>query len=617
MTKEKPRKPKLDSDDIEGMAIRQIETFFERSSMVKTYLEKTDKGPFWDGYLHIYKNATKTNENFIGAIKVQSKGKTVASFAKDKFSYPIRRVDLEAYKKEGTLYFVTQITETGKKLFYRELTPSLISNILRAHKGVEKPSVLMYVVPDDLKLVEQRLYVFKKDCEKQITAVTTNAKAYSMEELASRGIKKFTFTVPYKPVTETSLAEYLSSNEVYLYADIDPDHHTIVPIGGAPVRMNFIKSVEEDVSVGGKVYYHEYKNELTRDSIIIHIGDIVDITFPKDNDLKKAKIHYHKKATCLQGIIKEAEFILDICKNGSLKIGTQTVYVRDKKGPRLYEEMLPRWKELDAVLNMLGLQTDIDMENLSDEDGHKLDILVEMVGKGKRVKLEGLGSCIVKFEVSNIYILLWCHADESDGCMMGNFFDGTSVKCKFTEGQYLPSSIFSYLTIEQWSKVDNICYSKQLDSYKEHFVDNPYITQMANRDCLNMLHALDSIDRDSNKFEKTANNIREVLEWLKEKDAANSVTYTLNLMQLNKRLGVFTEDDTKWLRDVVENEELEPIEKAEASVLLDDYTTCMNQMKLFNSELSETFYRDPVSKWFTEEITMYLQQAIKESNIRL
>ena len=44
--------------------------------------------------------------------------------------------------------------------------------------------------------------------------------------------------------------------------------------------------------------------------------------------------------------------------------------------------------------------------------------------------------------------------------------------------------------------------------------------------------------------------------------------------------------------------------------MLDDHTTCMNQMRLFNSELSEVFYHDPVSKWFTEEITMYLQQAI-------
>lgn len=611
MVKAKNRKPKLDSDAIEGMAIRQIETYFERSMSVKTFLEKTDKGPFWDGYLHIYKNETKTNENFVGAIKVQSKGKTVATFSNDNFKYPVRRVDLEAYKKEGTLYFVTQITETEKKLFCRELTPLLISNILRAHKGTQYSSVLMYEVPDDLKLFEERLLVFKKDCEKQITAVATNAKTYTIDDLVSYGINNFSFTVPYRHIQENSLPEYLSSNEVYLYADIDSEHHTIVPIGDAPVKMTFKRMIVENISVGGKVYYYEYENELTRDHIIIRIGGIFEIIIPRDKDLNKMEIRYQKKATSLQGLIKEAEFVLDINKHQSITIGNHTINLIVRKGPHLYEQMLPKWKELDSVLNRLGLQTDIEIENLSKEDGQKLGMLVDIVGRGRKIKLKDFSTCVMNFNVSNINLLLWCYVNGNGECMMGNFFDNVSVKYKFTEDQILPSSIFSYLTSEQWAKVDNICYAKLLKSYQLHIIDNPYIMYMANCDCLNMLRALDDIDTNSNKYEKTANNIREILEWLKKEDGANSITYSLNLIQLNKRLGHISDDEKIWLHSIVDNEEFKAVFRAEASVLLDDYKRCLNLMKRFDLEAAKTFYRDPVSKWFTEEIESDLQKILK------
>lgn len=164
-------KPDLNSDDIENYGIHEIEKYFLGHRRITANLTKCDKGQFWDGALFLYKDGGKVKENYVDRASVQSKGVTVKSIKSPKYSYSIDVKDLMAYMNEGTVYFVTQISPSERKLFYRLLTPTLCHNILRAHKGNTTAAVKMYAMPDDKEGFADLLEVFCNDCKKLATAV--------------------------------------------------------------------------------------------------------------------------------------------------------------------------------------------------------------------------------------------------------------------------------------------------------------------------------------------------------------------------------------------------------------------------------------------------------------
>lgn len=114
---------------IEQWGVDAVANVLSETSTLRRFLKENDKTPLWDGDVIIYKNKNWCNENIIGKVSVQLKGKlaTKNELAKDSISYPVKIVDLVNYKKNnGTIYFVTLINKlnTAKKtIYYEALTP--------------------------------------------------------------------------------------------------------------------------------------------------------------------------------------------------------------------------------------------------------------------------------------------------------------------------------------------------------------------------------------------------------------------------------------------------------------------------------------------------------------
>ena len=110
---------------IEQWGVDAIANVLSETSTLRRFLKENDKTPLWDGAVLIYKDNNWENENIIGTVSVQAKGRlaTHKELAKDSIS-------LANYQKNfGTIYFVTLINKQkiqNKSVYYETLTPRKI-----------------------------------------------------------------------------------------------------------------------------------------------------------------------------------------------------------------------------------------------------------------------------------------------------------------------------------------------------------------------------------------------------------------------------------------------------------------------------------------------------------
>lgn len=504
----------MNSDNIEKIGIETINNYFKYSELVSTQLTQGDKGVAWDGFLNIYSNPTKSKDYYMGRVSVQSKGKVVKKDFKVKdFAYQIETKDLKIYQKEGTVYFVTQILEEKhqEKLFYRKLTPVLIANILRAHKGVDKPSVRMYPVPDDIEKMEAEMGVFMEDCHKQ--AVSAGKKTISIEEAKERGIKAFTFVASNRDRKGRSFIDYLTEQELYLYALMDEDYRIEWPVSNGPMKISARQEVPKPISVNGKVYYNSYINEIKEGEIDITIGNCVFMKFPKDGG--SASVSYKRSTTLLGESIHEAEFVLDVAKAGGLTVGDMFIGL-NVTGTLVeqYKEALPTWHDWHDVLTKLECNTDFDLSSIKEKDEDTIYDLIEMIKYKRPVVYDKADSNVYKVSVGNISLILWCYQKDDGQSMMGSLFDHTvEMHCRIGNSENVPASPFSYLEKENWQQIDNIPLDKQISYYEEMMSRNPYLFDMVCTDLFSMMAAYDGLPADSAKKSWLLGGAESVVDW--------------------------------------------------------------------------------------------------------
>lgn len=225
--------------DIEEGAILAFKNYIQGSNVISQYICENDKEPFWDGSIKLFANPKKSKDSFIGSIPVQLKGKEVAKFKPNKFRYNISVVDLKAYLNEPTIYIVCQEKNNGKDtlLFYRNLLPVTIKNLLKGKDKQNTVSVVMKPFPDSLGEFENIAKVFWADAKKQISYA--NKMPFTFEDMKKRKIKNFSFVAPSRKMSPVDVMGYLSSHNSFLYAQIDKEFNIEVPISNEIESISF------------------------------------------------------------------------------------------------------------------------------------------------------------------------------------------------------------------------------------------------------------------------------------------------------------------------------------------------------------------------------------------
>lgn len=569
-----------DTKAIEEKALNCFKNFIEDSKVISQFLKEDDKEPCWDGHLYLYAEGGRDRDHLRGRVPVQIKGTIVKKIIADKWKYRLEKADLKAYLHEPTFFIVCQIKEDSKerKLFYRELLPDLVNTLLKDMGENDSRKTLFHPLTENLKEFEEQLMVFMSNSKKMVSFADT--APLSMENAVKQGIKTFSFIAPAKFLDKLKLVKYLSTHDTYLYAQISKEYNINMPLSGGPVRFVFKKHSDDDVKVGGRVFYKGYESVIKDGRVITTIANVMTINLPLDDTTGKSSpiINVTTKAKLLKDAINEAEFILAINDVGTLSLGTLDLklaineqhYVEDMR------KNLIIMKKLDDVLNKLHVTKSLDLTSISDNQTDMIDMLINSVGKGRMVKLPETQSTLLFVEFGNLKLLLWCVVGEDGLCKVGDYFDKTiEISYKVNGKDNVKVSPFSYLQNEKlWETIDNIDYDSLVTSAQAAANEHEACYQMSNYDVLSMISASDAVKSfDEERSVKLLDEALKLNEWLIGNDSRKDMmqVHVINKMQILKRQRVLYEEEKIEVEQMIDNNDLINPINAAIYLLLDKH----------------------------------------------
>lgn len=243
--------------------------------------------------------------------------------------------------------------------------------------------------------------------------------------------------------------KYLSTHDTYLYAKISKELNIDFPIADGPMRFAFKRQENCDVRIGDRVFYHEYTNEIKDGFMNVTVGGILTMTIPLGEEERvNASVKIKTNSKYLKESIHEAEFVLALDKHKVLSFGDVDIKlgVYDNNLVEELHEKLLCWKDLQMVLDKMHVTKPFDLTAITPNQVHLINILIEALVEGKRVKIKEPENSILLFEIANVKLLLWCVADKNSECTIGDFFDGAiNISYLYQGKERINTSIYSYL----------------------------------------------------------------------------------------------------------------------------------------------------------------------------
>jgi hypothetical protein len=574
----------MDTKAIEEKAINYLKIFIEDSDVISQYIDDNDKEPSWDGHLFLYREGGRDKNHFVGRVPVQVKGTVVKKIKTDGFKYKLEKVDLLAYLQEPTFFVVCQIEEgtNKKKLFYRELLPTTVRNILKGIGGGKSRMTKFKPFPDKLKDFEAQLIVFNHNSKKMVSFA--DKPLYTLHDAVLKGMKQFSFITPVKYANKLELYKYLSTTPVQLFADVK-ECNIEIPIAISEsedidgIMFKFFKKIREDVKVGDRVFFNCFRSEIVDGHIITNVGDVLTFDTPIENaNAQNSKVNFSSKTKFLEESIRDAELVISLFEEGVLKLGDLDIHLRVNQPQKIgtLRSKLDSWKKLKLLLDKLHVTKPFDLTQISEEQGPLIDMLISAILNGEKIYLPEQENSVILFEISNVKILLWCNADENHMCQFGDFFDGDiTVSCKYDD-KTINVSPYSFLRNDHlWETCDNIDYEKILPCVEKLSLkqcDNGF--HIVNGDILAMIAAYDSLENtDKDKGNKLLDCAYQLTDLLINKyDAVKLKQYPIiicNKMQIIKRQREFGEVELTKMEEYVADPNIDDSIKAGMCLLLE------------------------------------------------
>lgn len=429
-----------------------------------------------------------------------------------------------------------------------------------------------------------------------------NSAPMTMDDVFKRGIKNFSFVSPIKPSNRIELMKYLSTHDTYLYAKISKEFNIDFPIADGPMRFAFKRQENCDVRIGDRVFYHGYTNEIKEGFMNVIVGGILTMTIPLDEKERvKASVKMKTDSKYLKESIHEAEFALALYKHKVLSIGNVNIKlgVNDNNTMKELHENLECWKALQRVLDKMHVTKPFDLTAITPDQIQLINILIEALVEGKRVKLKNPENSILLFEIANIKLLLWCVADKNGECTIGDFFDGAiNISYLYQGKERINASLYSYLQNDNlWTKIDNIDYDSLLPSAIKSANENAHCLELLNLDVLAMLSAIDTLEtEDPKKCSILLEECYKLNNWLLEHDIEGDkqMVHKCNKMQIIKRQRAFKENEISEMNQIIENDDISNIYKVGFCLLLENKDCFYNYYNHMTDAEKQTLKNYPI-----------------------
>lgn len=566
----------MDSKAIEEKAINKLKEFIEDSKAISQFIDDNDKEPCWDGHLYLYREGGRDKGHLIGRVPVQIKGQTVKRIQTSKWKYLLKKEDLQAYLHEPTFYIVCQIEEKTKekKLFYKELLPDTVKHLLRDMGSNATRKTKFHPLTEDVHEFEHQLIIFYHNSRKMMSFASNDFMSLK-DVIGMKEDKRYTLSIPVIGKDVISQLKFLSTHENHLYARINDRWKVDIPIDGT-AKLSLMQNVKQEVSVGGRVFYEAYKNEIINGRMIITIGNVMVMNLPMDSsDSEPPAISLTNTAKTLKEAILQSEFVIALHEIGVLKVGEMSfpLKVNGVNPIETIKKSLEGEKALQQVLDKLHVEKELLIDNITEKQERDINILIDTIGKGKIVNIPGVKSSLYEMELCNLTLLLWCSADAQGNCEIGDFFDGkVEPKYKFDGKEAKTASLYSYLKNDHlWERVDNIDYSGLIEAADKMCKVDEAGYVMTNYDVLAMISASDAVEKtDKQRSERLLVEAAKLNSWLEENDIHKELKpmHKVNGLQIIKRQRSFSEDEIADMNSMLEDGSTDNSLKAALALLL-------------------------------------------------
>lgn len=597
---------KESNDKIEDRAISALENALLDCSRLHPYIKKDDKYPIWDGEVCLYKDSRINNEDLLGRVSIQIKGKKTSTIARSKFTYSAKVSDLRNYLKDGgVIYFVVGIDGNNKtKIFYETLTcVKLLIYLENVADGQKHCSIELKEFPSDVDRITNVFYNFNEDAKKQ-SSFNKKEMVFSMDEVRhKKGFEGFCIsTSDTRRLEDFSIKNQLRAfheNEWFVYAKIDGIQ---VPLKDKFTNFYLKGEIKQPVRVKETTYFDSFEVFPNYNSTKIVIGGTLVLTFYDNGNHinfnyttpKHLSIHLKGLQFC-NALLKESEFWLGDkhCLLDSLNVPVSEL-----------QSELFRIEKLKQFLDILHIQDDIDASALTAEDWRQLRILIPAIVDGEYVKDLKIGGkdadgINIRVAIGSLNISLFSYRITDNKYEVKDFFNTENLRACLTreeERYYCP--IHGILTQNDFETLSNINYDKIVPDYKEAYNQHyPEIGIMANNTLNYVLLAYDT--KKDKRLLDTALSLCKWLENIPIEGISNNAKQ-LDRLQIIKRERCFSEEEKNELYEIVDSDEAIVDDKISAYLLLGEQAHAERLFNKFSKEAQQLYKQEPIYHFWKE-----------------
>lgn len=600
---------KYNTTQIEQWGVDAVGNILSQTDTLHRFIKENDKTPLWDGEVFIYNDNNWNNNNLIGRVSVQVKGKVVPKkeLNKESISFSVRMVDMKHYQtNRGTIYFVVLIDKndiTQRTVFYETLTPQKTKTYIKGIEHQESCTIKLKKLPVGKYEVHSIFYNFYHN------SYLGDIPSISFEELSSRtDIVKITAnTVFFSPKRNMpSPIDVLLNNELYWRAEI-AGYPISIPIEWErDIEIAIVsKKGTPPIFVNGEKYENYVSVTRTKEKFIIQFGESTTITFTKG--LKGAKMTYNH-SNSLANRIKDLTFLISIAETGVVTIEENQIIsfgnmvADDPFDISLAKKELEYYKKVDKLWKSLKITLDFEIGNIDSNSSLKeLNLIMDSIGGKKAVHINTDGKhkgYLYRKSISNFEILFLLDTADEEKKLYNiySFFDYNGI-IKICRGNTENiTSRYSALSPDDYIELSNIDFSSILQSYKDILHLNNDIYEPANYDLLNLLLAYDKHKGHSSIILNTA---KDIASWLRE-DSGDVLQYeikTLNYLQTIKRERELNDGENSELLLIAEKSDNLMFRLA-ANLLLENHKVVRLQFDQLDEQSKNELKSYPIYKFW-------------------
>jgi hypothetical protein len=265
----------------------------------------------------------------------------------------------------GVDSYIDKNNKMNRKIYYVSLTPLKIKKILSKSEGQKTKSLELKVFPSDSAKKYSLFLQFYNDSKNQITPIKTNS-LISLEDLSKNNLMGNYNITCYNCC---NFQDIIFEDEIYLYAE-DKNNKILQPIEDGPISiLSFEEVVNINVIVGREIFYDSFTRTISKDEIVIKIGDSFFITIPQNNSKSKPKVKYISTPMLRRRII-DLKFLTKILREKIILIGDLSISLVEESNNssiESIEEEMKLYKNTIDALNCLHIEDDINIDNLTSQ----------------------------------------------------------------------------------------------------------------------------------------------------------------------------------------------------------------------------------------------------------